>query len=239
MRTFFLNIIDILCDEMTAILPELVVRRPVYQQDELHRIGQYSQSQTPREYYESSIINSAVTYFVPKYFTNDNSSHFFSLPLFFALLLFFSQRKKEKNRKNRKMEEKSWNLVKFPRVKINFLLSFIFFYSNQNIMKKFSIINIKSKEKYFTVKDRRNTWLEKLLNFIQRSQCIFEKIFFIWQKKIFVSKTRKHGKKAENRKAKTKKMQKQKRVKLKKGKSEKNKRSKNRKNKKVKAKRKK
>ncbi|XP_051175474.1 solute carrier family 26 member 10-like isoform X2 [Leptopilina boulardi] len=32
---------------MTAILPELVVRRPVYQQDELHRIGQYSQSQTP------------------------------------------------------------------------------------------------------------------------------------------------------------------------------------------------
>ncbi|XP_043475085.1 solute carrier family 26 member 10-like isoform X1 [Leptopilina heterotoma] len=38
---------DVLCDEMTAILPELVVRRPVYQQDELHRIGQYSQSQTP------------------------------------------------------------------------------------------------------------------------------------------------------------------------------------------------
>ncbi|XP_032451964.1 solute carrier family 26 member 6 isoform X5 [Nasonia vitripennis] len=35
------------CDEMSAIMPELVVRRPVYQQDDLHRLSQYTNPQKP------------------------------------------------------------------------------------------------------------------------------------------------------------------------------------------------
>ncbi|XP_058791606.1 solute carrier family 26 member 10-like isoform X2 [Phymastichus coffea] len=35
------------CDETSAIMPEFVVRRPVYQQDDLHRLSQYSNPQKP------------------------------------------------------------------------------------------------------------------------------------------------------------------------------------------------
>ena len=43
-------------DEMSAIMPEVVVRRPVYQQDDLHRLSQYSNPQKPREYYSSKHV---------------------------------------------------------------------------------------------------------------------------------------------------------------------------------------
>lgn len=48
---YFLAVTEDTCDEMSAIMPEVVVRRPVYQQDDLHRLSKYSNPQKPREYY--------------------------------------------------------------------------------------------------------------------------------------------------------------------------------------------